>query len=254
MKRLLFLGVLLGLPFTAAAADREWSSAELPRTLTKGHFGSQFNFELQNFRGPYLPEVVAKAALQFGLIDRWQLNLELREDFIFYTNSIALVNQLELLKDTDSFYSLTVTAFFRYRLLVDRSQEFSGKLVLNRGFIDDQLHLGLNVFTEGFNTTELTYGTAFNTTMHLLPNWSVGVEEQLRLSNSTWSHPDILMGGVMLINIRTDPIPVYYMYHRSRIWKTGRAIHAVDADIRFMKGVTDKAPNWILSFGISLSL
>src|SRR3989344_6955093 len=96
MKRVLLVSLFFFVAKGAHAADYEWSSTEQPPNLKKGHFGSQFNFELEQHRKPYAPEMVAKAALQFGLLDRWQMNLDLREDFIFYTNSVELVNQIML--------------------------------------------------------------------------------------------------------------------------------------------------------------
>ncbi len=253
MKKTLFFVILLCLPIAAKAADYEWSNAEEIHTLLPAHFGSDFHFNFEKFTGAHLPEVIGKAVLKFGVMEHWQMNLELREDFVFYANSIALVNQVDLMRPEDSLYDLTVSAFFRYRFLIDHHNEFSGKVVVNRGFYNDRLLVSGNMFMEAFNTPDWSYGAAISTMLRPAANWTIGTEEQLRLDTEK-SNFNILVGGVTHFNIRTDPIPIYYMYRKSRVWKSGKAIQSVDADLRFMKGMTAAAPNWLLGIGLSLTL
>lgn len=238
---------------TAEAADRDWSAAEWVEHLKKGHFGSRFYFELEKNRQPYIPDVAAIAKLRFGLLDRWQMNLELREDMVFYTNSLALTNQIKLMEPEDSLYNLTVTLHFRYRFLVDRHNEFSGKVVLNQEMLKNRLIFGTNAFLEAIGKEQQSYGDSAHLTYYLLPDFSIGLEEQLRL-DVTNPKLDLLFGAVGRFNIKTEPIPVYYMYHGKRVWNSGKIIRAVDADIKFLKGVTALSPNWLLAVGISLYL
>ncbi len=253
MRKALLISILCLMPQTALAVDRQWSKAEWVEHLEKGHFGSKFNFELEKNRGPYIPDVTAIAELRFGLLDRWQMNLELREDMVFYANSVALVNQVKIMGPEDSIYNLTVTLHLRYRFLVDNHNEWSSKVILNHGMLNDRLTFGTNTFLEAVNKEEQSYGNSMHLTYRIMPGWAVGAEEQLRL-DVTNQKPDLLLGVVSHFNIKTDPIPVYYMYRGNRIWKSGKNIRAVDADIRFMKGVTDLSPKWILGVGISLYL
>lgn len=253
MKKTLLISLLCLMPQTAFAVDRDWSTAKWVNHLAKGHFGSRFHFELEKNRKPYIPDVIAIAELRFGLLDRWQMNLELREDMVFYANSVALTNQIKLMEPEDSLYNLTVTAHLRYRFLVDSHSEWSGKVIINHGMLNDRLIFGSNVFLEAVNKEEQSYGASLHFTGRILPGWAMGAEEQLRL-NAIKHQPDLLLGAVSHFNIKTEPIPIYYMYRGKRVWKSGQAIRAVDADVKFMKGVTDASPNWILSVGISLTL
>ena len=253
MKKAFLISLLCLAPQTALAVDREWSTAEWVEHLEKGHFGSKFHFELEKNRPPHIPDVTTIAELRFGLLNRWQMNLELREDMVFYANSVALTNQLKLMDSEDSIYNLTVTLHLRYRFLVDSHNEYSGKLLINHGMLNDRLIFGTNFFLEALNKENQSYGNSMHLTYHILHGWGVGMEEQLRI-DAINPKPDLLLGVTSHFNIKTEPIPVYYMYHGKRVWKSGKNIRAVDADIKFMKGVTDLSPKWILGVGISLYL
>ena len=252
MKRALFLSLFLSVANTSYAADYEWSGTKQPPNLKKGHFGSEFNFELEQYRKPYSPEMVAKASLQFGLLDRWQMNLELREDFVFYTNSIALSNQVMLISPEDDIYNLTMVAHLRYRLLVDDHSEFSAKLVANQNLFNDKLVLGYNLFIEAINKVDQSIGASLGAMLHIFDRFSAGPEWQFRVETEE-KHFNGLIGLSSHINIKTEPIPMYYSYKKQKLWKSGY-IHRVDAHIDLLKGVTGDAPKWIIGFGISLSL
>src|SRR3989338_2648355 len=101
-RTLIFTLGLALIPNKSMAEDWNWRASEFKPTLSRGGLGSEFHLEMEQYRKPYSPDYAAKAILNVGVWNHLQMSLELREDILFFENSLALLGQYEFLREDNN--------------------------------------------------------------------------------------------------------------------------------------------------------